>query len=78
MKITHNLTLSYFLDPCFPNLCLNSGICSKDGIGGYKCNCTGTGFYGPTCAGGNVTVYHILIGSTSISTTCYSRLWLFC
>ncbi|MCA9518477.1 MAG: calcium-binding EGF-like domain-containing protein, partial [Myxococcales bacterium] len=37
------------VDPCVPNPCANDGICSVGGRGATVCDCTGTGFEGPTC-----------------------------
>ena len=52
----HQYVTKYFfiIDPCFPNPCKNGGECSKDGKGGYRCNCTTTGFNGPSCNIGNL------------------------
>ena len=36
-------------DPCDPNPCANSGICSSDGTGGYSCDCSETLFTGVNC-----------------------------
>ena len=36
-------------DPCDPNPCANSGICSSDGAGGYSCDCSETLFTGVNC-----------------------------
>ena len=36
-------------DPCDPNPCANSGICSADGAGGYSCDCSETVFTGVNC-----------------------------
>ena len=36
-------------DPCDPNPCANSGICSADGAGGYSCDCSETFFTGVNC-----------------------------
>lgn len=36
------------IDDCKPNPCSNNGSCT-DLIGGYECDCSGTGFYGSNC-----------------------------
>ena len=38
-----------FVDPCNPTSCNNSGICSRDGKGGYTCDCNSTGYKGDNC-----------------------------
>ena len=38
-----------FADPCEPTPCNNSGICSRDGKGGYTCDCSNTGYKGDNC-----------------------------
>ena len=43
-----------FVDPCAPNPCKNSGVCSRDGKGGFNCDCSSTGFNGTTCNIGNI------------------------
>jgi len=47
--------LNWFLcDDCMHQVpCLNDGVCTQTAYGfgnGYECDCTGTGFEGPTCA----------------------------
>ena len=38
------------IDPCRPNPCLHGGECQPDPeTGSFTCNCTGSGYIGPTC-----------------------------
>jgi len=41
--------LNVELDPCLSNPCLNRGECIQLRFGRYKCECTGTNFYGEKC-----------------------------
>ena len=40
------------IDPCLSNPCLNRGECIQLRYGQYKCECTGTNFYGEKCEKG--------------------------
>ena len=44
--------LNVELDPCLSNPCLNRGECIQLRFGRYKCECTGTNFYGEKCQKG--------------------------
>ena len=45
---------------CDPNPCLHNGTCSAvDSIEGFTCDCEGTGYNGPTCNRGIVTIQSI-------------------
>ena len=59
-----------FMDKCFshytessicdPNPCLHNGTCAAvDSIEGFTCDCEGTGYNGPTCNRGIVTIQSI-------------------
>uniref|UniRef100_A0A8D2MX61 Prostaglandin G/H synthase 1 n=1 Tax=Zonotrichia albicollis TaxID=44394 RepID=A0A8D2MX61_ZONAL len=37
------------LNPCCYFPCQNQGVCVRVGLGGYECDCTRTGYYGPNC-----------------------------
>ena len=37
------------VDPCLSKPCLNRGECIQLKYGRYKCECTGTNFYGENC-----------------------------
>jgi hypothetical protein len=61
-EILHTCTFHFYVhsiptfagtvtDPCASAPCQNSGICTVSG-GGYTCDCTSTGFTGPTCETG--------------------------
>jgi len=41
--------LNVELDPCLSNPCLNRGECIQLRFGRYKCECTGTNFFGDKC-----------------------------
>ena len=40
------------IDPCLSNPCFNRGECIQLRFGRYKCECTGTNFYGQKCEKG--------------------------
>ena len=54
------------VDPCGSSPCKNDGECSRDGKGGFTCDCSSTGFNGPTCNIGNIHLY-INIGFIEIT-----------
>uniref|UniRef100_A0A8D2MW09 Prostaglandin G/H synthase 1 n=1 Tax=Zonotrichia albicollis TaxID=44394 RepID=A0A8D2MW09_ZONAL len=37
------------VNPCCYFPCQNQGVCVRVGLGGYECDCTRTGYYGPNC-----------------------------
>jgi len=37
-------------DPCSSSPCQNGGVCIQVRYGRFRCECTGTGFYGDNCA----------------------------
>uniref|UniRef100_A0A8D2N266 Prostaglandin G/H synthase 1 n=1 Tax=Zonotrichia albicollis TaxID=44394 RepID=A0A8D2N266_ZONAL len=37
------------MNPCCYFPCQNQGVCVRVGLGGYECDCTRTGYYGPNC-----------------------------
>ena len=41
--------IKWLIDPCHNHLCLNDGTCERDGVGGYICNCSSTGYNGEMC-----------------------------
>ena len=43
-------------NPCDSNPCMRNGTCTSPEDGKYVCNCTNTGYSGPTCSTGDVTV----------------------
>ena len=48
--------LNVELDPCLSNPCLNRGECIQLRFGRYKCECTGTNFFGEKCQIGKIRV----------------------
>ena len=57
---TLTLYIINFIDPCASKPCKNNGVCSRDGKGGHTCNCSSTGFNGPTCEiGKNYNIDHL-------------------
>ena len=53
---------SYYTESsiCDPNPCLHNGTCAAvDSIEGFTCDCEGTGYNGPTCNRGIVTIQSI-------------------
>ena len=52
--------LNVELDPCLSNPCLNRGECIQLRFGRYKCECTGTNFFGDKCQKGKQTRLEIL------------------
>ena len=49
------------LDPCHDDAC-NGNYCVSDSVGGIACNCSTTGFTGPTCITGIFCV-KVLLGA---------------
>ena len=49
------------IDPCLSNPCLNRGECIQLRYGQYKCECTGTNFYGEKCEKGITSAILLLI-----------------
>ena len=49
--------MDYVVDPCSSKPCKNNGVCTRDGKGGHTCNCSSTGFNGPTCEIGKISKY---------------------
>ena len=41
-------------DPCSSSPCQNGGVCIQVRYGRFRCECTGTGFYGDNCAKGEM------------------------
>ena len=39
-------------DPCQSSPCQNGGVCIQVRYGRFRCECTGTGFYGDSCGKG--------------------------
>ena len=39
-------------DPCSSSPCQNGGVCIQVRYGRFRCECTGTGFYGDSCMKG--------------------------
>merc|ERR1719474_560933 len=46
---SHLLEADGNADACLNQPCKNKGVCVQLKYGGYRCECTGTGFYGQTC-----------------------------
>eukprot|EP00093_Oithona_nana_P004411 04411.XXX_102913_101662_1 [CDS] Oithona nana genome sequencing. len=49
LKEGNGHVLNAKLDPCLSNPCLNRGECIQLRFGRYKCECTGTNYYGDSC-----------------------------
>ena len=58
--------LNVELDPCLSNPCLNRGECIQLRFGRYKCECTGTNFFGDKCQKGKQKMLGWSLSITSL------------